>query len=47
VNHSNDPNALMVESETGIDLVSVRPIPSGSEVTVDYRKSVELARGLK
>ena len=50
VNHSKSPNAHMVKNGSNIDLVSARQIggctggQDGEEITVDYRRSLEVAK---
>lgn len=36
-NHSDDPNAVPVVTDEGVDLMALKPISEGEEITVDYR----------
>ena len=46
-NHSNDPNCEMVASGDHVYLKTIRAIPAGAELTINYREAVNLARRLK
>jgi len=45
-NHDPCPNAEMAEAPEGICLRTLREIPPGAEITVNYRQSIAVARRL-
>lgn len=42
-NHSKDPNGEFVLSQSGVELVALKAIDPGEEITVNYRQAKEVA----